>query len=138
MASVSFASLEEGEVLEIAFLKPQGGQVHLQLLVDCGFTGQSCFVLSKDAEELSQASAPASQVAGAIQGVQERAVVTYYVPGLSTQASEIAILADISALSLPPGVQGLAGLRFLRHFRRWGAEQDQNGVWHFILEDDVM
>lgn len=37
-------------------------------------------------------------------------------------------------VSLPDGVVGIAGLRFLRHFRRWGAEQPTSGNWQFVLE----
>jgi predicted aspartyl protease len=66
MAIVFFSSLEQGEVLEVAFLKPQGGQVSLRLLVDSGFTGQSCFVLPEDENDLVHAPAPASQAAGAL------------------------------------------------------------------------
>jgi hypothetical protein len=48
----------------------------------------------------------------------------------------IAIVADTSSLSLPGGVEGLAGLTFLRQFARWGAERRAKG-WQFSLSDDV-
>ncbi len=137
MVTVYFSSLEQGEAVEIAFVKPQGGEVILPLLVDSGFTGQSCFVLPPSAEELAQAPAPASQAAGALSGTQRRVLVTCRVPSLSFDRTVIAILADLSPLDLPPGIQGLAGLRFLRHFRRWGAEQIEDGSWRFFLSTDL-
>jgi hypothetical protein len=68
------------------------------------------------------------------QGTQQRAVVSCRVPALAFQATAVAILADLSGLALPPGVGGLAGLRFLRHFHRWGSEQTDRGDWNFFLE----
>ncbi len=118
MAIVYFPSLDQGDVVEVVFLTPSGNTVSMRLLVDSGFTGQSCFVLPTDAESLAQAAAPASQTAGALSGTQRRVVVTCRIPGLSFERSLIAILADVAALALPPGIQGLAGLRFLRSFRR--------------------
>ncbi len=44
MAIAYFASLPEADTLEIKFLKPSGGEMTCRLLVDSGFTGQSCFV----------------------------------------------------------------------------------------------
>jgi hypothetical protein len=109
----------------------------MPLLVDSGFTGQSCFVLPPDAEPLAQAAATSSQTAGALSGIQRRVVVTCRIPGLSFEGSFIAILADVSALDLPPGIQGLAGFRFLRSFRRWGAVRTDEGSWRFFLSDDL-
>jgi hypothetical protein len=63
--------------------------------------------------------------------------VTCRIPGLSFQRSFIAILADVSELDLPPGIEGMAGLRFLRSFRRWGAVQTNEGSWRFFLSDDL-
>ena len=66
MAVVYFASLAQGELVQLHFLRPDGGEVPLDLLVDSGFTGQSSFVLSDDALDLAHAPAPASQAAGAL------------------------------------------------------------------------
>ena len=136
MPTVSFRSLDQCDVIEVAFQRPSGGEVILPLLVDSGFTGQSCFVLPAEFEELAQAAAPASQTAGALSGLQRRVVVTGRIPGLSFHGSFTAILADTSSLALPPGIQGLAGLRFLRHFRRWGAERADDSAWRFFLSDE--
>ena len=108
----------------------------LPLLVDSGFTGQSCFVLPANVEEFAQAAAPASQTAGALSGTQRRVVVTCRIPGLSLHGSFTAIHADTSSLALPLGIEGMAGLRFLRHFRRWGAERAADSSWRFFLSDE--
>jgi hypothetical protein len=134
MAIAYFPSIEEGETLDVAFSKPQGGEVILRLLVDSGFTGQSCFVLHASADGLAHAAAPASQVTGALRGSQKRVVVSCRIAALSFSVTVIAILADTSGLALPSDVQGIVGLRFLRHFRRWGAEQTEAGAWRFFLE----
>jgi predicted aspartyl protease len=131
-----FSSIEQGETVEVAFSKPQGGDVTLRLLVDSGFTGQSCFVLPEDAGDLAQAPAAASQTAGALQGTQNRIVVSCHIAALSFHLTAMAIVTDTSPLALPPGVHGLAGLRFLRNFRRWGAEQTQPNDWRFFLATD--
>jgi predicted aspartyl protease len=131
-----FSSLEQGETVEVTFSKPQGGEVTLCLLVDSGFTGQSCFVLPDDAGDLAQAPAAAVQAAGALQGTQKRIVVSCHIAALSFHLAAMAILTDTSPLVLPPGVHGLAGLRFLRNFRRWGAEQTQTNDWRFFLATD--
>jgi hypothetical protein len=57
--------------------------------------------------------------------------------GLPFERSFLAILADVAALDLPPGIQGMAGLRFLRSFCRWGAVQTGEGSWRFFLSDDL-
>ena len=54
------------------------------------------------------------------------------ITGLGFTHTLIAILTDLSPLSLPPGVHGMLGLSFLRHFTRWGAEQS-GGRWQFFL-----
>lgn len=136
MAIVYFPSLDQGDVVEVEFLTPSGSTVSMTLLVDSGFTGQSCFVLPTDAESLAQAAATPSQTAGALTGPQRRVVVTCRIPGLAFERSLMAILTDVSALALPPGIQGMAGLRFLRSFRRWGAAQSDDGTWRFFLSDD--
>jgi len=137
MAILWFPSLEAGETIEVAFSKPQGGETTLRLLVDSGFTGQSCFVLPENAGDLVQAPAAASQAAGALQGIQKRVIVVCGIAALSFHAAVIAILADTSPLALPVGIQGLVGLTFLRHYRRWGSEQSEDGGWRFFLATDV-
>ena len=47
------------------------------------------------------------------------------------------IFTDLTPLSLPPAIEGMAGLGFLRHFPRWGAEQNADGSWRFYLSDDL-
>jgi predicted aspartyl protease len=138
MAIAYFSSLEQAETIDVAFAKSQGGELTLRLLVDSGFTGQSCCVLSENAADLAQAAAAAGQAAGALQGVQRRVVVSCHVAALSFHLTAMAILTDVSPLALPPGVQGLVGLQFLRHFRRWGAEQTEGGIWRFFLATDIM
>jgi hypothetical protein len=135
MAIAYFPCLVDADTIEVTFFRPAGGAVALRLLVDSGFTGQSSFVLSDLAHDLAYTTAPSSQAAGAIQGRQHRVVVFCRVPGLPFQSVAIAILADLAPLALPAGVQGIAGLKFLRQFRRCGAEQDDLGAWRFFLAD---
>ena len=137
MSIAYFPSHEAVETLEVAFVKPAGDEVTLRLLVDSGFTGNSSFVLPMSADELSHAQAAASRVMGALQGLQNRIVVTCRVPTLSFRTMAIAILADTSELELPPTVDGMVGLQFLRRFRRWGAEQIDVGSWQFFLQTDA-
>ena len=127
MAVAYFPSLDAAETVEIIFVKPTGGEEAIRLLVDSGFTGRSSFVLPEDRADLAHAQAAASQVAGALQGTRTRVVVSCRVTALSFQTSAIAILADVSGLALPPAVHGLAGLQFLRYFRRWGSERADDG-----------
>lgn len=136
MAIAHFPSLPMAETVEVMFDRPAGGEVSVRLLVDSGFTGQSSFVLPDTATELAHAQAAASQVAGALQGTQLRVVVSFRVPALAFQSTAIAILADTTGLALPPGVAGLVGLRFMRHFHRWGSELTDRGSWEFFLESD--
>jgi hypothetical protein len=131
-----FPSLEQADTLEVVLSKSSGGDVTLRLLVDSGFTGQSCFVLADNADYLQHAPARDSLVSGALHGVQKRTVVKGSVPFLSVQFEVWAILADLTSLTLPPGTQGIVGLRFLRQFRRWGAEKTSDGAWRFFLEID--
>ncbi len=49
MATAYFLSHREADTLEIDFVKPQGDEVRLRLLVDSGFTRGSCFVLAEQA-----------------------------------------------------------------------------------------
>ena len=114
MAIAYYQSLEHAEAVEVVFLRPQGSDVTLRLLVDSGFAGESSFVLPEQLSDLAQASAPKSQVRGALRGAQRRSVVLCRIPQLSLQFAAPAILADMSTLALPVGVQGQAGLQFLR------------------------
>lgn len=134
MAIAHFPSLDDAEAIEVSFLKPQGGEVTLRLLVDSGFTGESSFVLPSGSTGLAHALAAPRQTAGALQGTQKRVLVTARIPALSFQTPGIAILADTAALGLPPGVHGMAGLQFLRNFHRWGSERTEAGGWQFFLE----
>ncbi len=128
-----FPCLEHEDTVEVTFVDPQGGETNLRLLVDSGFTGQSSFVLPQSAAHLAHANAATAETTGALQGVQNRIVVVWRIPVLSFQMVAVAILTDTAGLSLPPGVDGMVGLRFLRHFHRWGAEQSEGG-WRFFLE----
>jgi hypothetical protein len=132
MPIVRYPSLVDAEVIEVEFLKLNGGISTLRLLVDSGFSGRSSFVLPEHFSELFRAEVPAAQTVGALQGMRHRAWVTCRIPALSFQATLIAICADTASLSLPSAVDGLAGLAFLRHFSRWGAEQTDAG-WQFFL-----
>lgn len=134
MPAAYFPCLVDADTIEVAFADPGGGTVVYRLLVDSGFTGQSSFILPTSAAHLAHAQAPTAATAGALQGVQNRIVVVCSIAALSFQTAMIAILADTSGLALPPGVDGMAGLRFLRHFNRWGAEQNPAAVWRFFLE----
>ena len=133
MAIISYPSLDEGDIVDVQFLKPDGEAVSKTLFVDSGFTGQSCFVLSRDAMDLSHAAAPAARTAGALAGMQHRILVICRIPALGFQRTLIAISTDISSLSLPPRVEGMVGLRFLRHFACWGSERTTDGGWRFFL-----
>jgi hypothetical protein len=132
MAVVTFPSLDDAEIIEVEFLTLSEASRPLKLLVDSGFTGKSSLVLGVDAYDLVRAQVPGSQAAGALQGTQHRGWVTCSVAPLSFQCTLIAIFTDLSPLALPPGVHGMAGLNFLRHFTRWGAERAGDG-WRFFL-----
>ena len=134
MAIAYFPSTEQAEILDVVFLRSQGGETTLRLLVDSGFTGESCFVLNATAHDLEQLPADDSQLSGALQGIQKRSMVVGRIPALSICFKALAILADTSNLALPPGVQGMVGLQFLRQFRRWGSELTDAGGWRFFLE----
>ena len=127
-----YPSRDNSEVIEIEFLKLDGEVRSLKLLVDSGFTGKSSFVLTDNALDLFRAEIQPANAVGALQGQQNRAWVTCRIPELSFQSTLIAIVADISSLSLPSEVEGMAGLTFLRQFARWGAEQSETG-WQFLL-----
>jgi hypothetical protein len=135
MGVIYYPSLDDGDVVEVEFLKPDGATVFKTLLVDSGFTGQSCLILSRDAMDLSHAAVPASRTAGALAGMQPRVLIICRIPALAFQRALIAIITDIATLALPPGVEGMVGLRFLRHFARWGAELAADGNWRFFLDN---
>jgi len=135
MARVYYPSLNDGEAITVEFVPLDGGARALQLLIDTGFTGKSSLILGQDAIDLIRAEIPPAQTAGALQGVQNRAWVTCRIPELGCEHTLIAIIADLAALSLPAGIQGMAGLSFLRHFTRWGAEHTANG-WRFFLSEE--
>jgi hypothetical protein len=135
MATVYYPSPDDAEIIDVEFLTLQGSVCVLKLVVDSGFTGKSSLILGSNSSELVRAEIPPSQAAGALQGTQNRGWVTCLIPALSFQCTLIGIITDISPLSLPPGVQGMAGLSFLRHFARWGAERKADG-WQFFLSDD--
>lgn len=136
MAIAYYPSTEQVDVLDVVFSISQKGETTLRLLVDSGFTGESCFVLNATAHELEQMPADDSQVSGALQGMQKRSMVVGRIPALSIHFKALAILADTANLALPPGMQGIVGLRFLRQFRSWGAEKTPDGAWRFFLEID--
>jgi hypothetical protein len=48
MATVSYRSLDDAEVVHVEFLTPPGGFSLLKLLVDSGFPGKSSIILGND------------------------------------------------------------------------------------------
>ena len=134
MPSVFFPSLADAEVIDVELLELDGKFRSLRLLVDSGFTGTNSFVLPDSAVDLVRAALPATPTTGALQGLKDRAWVTCRIDDLSFQATLIAIITDTSSLSLPPGVEGLVGLTFLRQFARWGGQRTASG-WQFFLSD---
>lgn len=136
MATTHFPSLPDSDVIQVHFVTPAGAVVTRRLLVDSGFTGPTSFVLSKSDTGLSHAIVPSSQVTGALQGEYDRVLVMCRVPSVAFQRSLIAMLADLTPLALPDGVEGMAGLRFLRQFTRWGGERGDGG-WRFLLAYDA-
>lgn len=136
MAAVEFPSHPSAEVIGLDFVRADGGMRRLRLLVDSGFTGASSFVIATDSAELVQAAAPTATASGALHGPQVRGWVTFHIPELGLRRSMIAILADLESLALPPGIDGLVGLTFLRQFRQWGAERNAAGAWRFVIENN--
>jgi hypothetical protein len=132
MPTANYPSSSDAEVIEVELLPVAGEARRLKLLVDSGFTGQSCLVLGNDSADLIQAVTAPAAVSGALSGEQSRAWVTCRVPEIGFQKTVIAILTDLAPLALPDGVGGMAGLSFLRQFTRWGAEQSAD-VWRFFL-----
>lgn len=135
MAKVYFSSLDDGDLLEVDFVTPAGKVVSKSLFVDSGFTGQSSFVLSDKDSILIHAHVSSSSAKEALRGAQNRGVVLCQIPGLSFHKSLIAIFAKLSQLSLPSGIDGMAGLNFLRQFAEWGSEKKPVGKWTFFLSD---
>ena len=134
MASISFRSLPDAEVIDLELLTLDGKFRSLRLLVDSGFTGTNSLVLPDTAVDLVRAALPATPTTGALQGLKDRGWVTCRIDELDFQATLIAIITDTSSLSLPPRVEGLAGLTFLRQFASWGGQRTTNG-WQFFLSD---
>jgi hypothetical protein len=134
MPIAHFSSLEHVDVLDLAFSERSGGQRTVRLLVDSGFTGESAFVLPASLKDIALAQVSASEVTGAIQGTHSRSFVLCHVSALTFHYAAFAIITDVGSLSLPPGVDGIVGLQFLRQFQRWGAEQTSDGKWRFFLE----
>ncbi len=134
MTSVFYPSLSDAEVVDVEFLKLDGDVRSLRLLVDSGFTGTSSLVLPVTAVDLIRAALPAKDITGALQGLHDRGWVTARVAGLDFQETVIAIITDTTSLALPSGVEGLAGLIFLRQFAGWGGQRTENG-WQFFLSD---
>lgn len=135
MAVTQFAYFQGLPTVLVTFqtAKPRADVVR-RLLVDSGFTGQSGVVLAAaDAARLRRRKAPASQVAGALVGAHERVWIKCSIPALGFTANLMAISGDLDSLSLPAGIDGLVGLSFLNHFRRWGAERLADD-WVFVLE----
>lgn len=134
VAIAYFPSLGAADVVEVAFASTRGSDLPLRLFVDSGFTGSSSFLLPPDIADLAMSPALTGHVFGAIQGAQLRVIVTCRIPPLSFQSTALAIVTDLGPLGLPAGAQGVAGLRFLRQFQRWGSENGADGAWRFFLE----
>jgi predicted aspartyl protease len=135
MATAFFPSLADAEVIDVEIVRLDGSIKAMRLLVDSGFTGSSSFVLPDSAVDLAIAALPARQTTGALQGSKDRAWVTCRIAALNYEEALIAIIADTTSLSLPAGVDGLAGLTFLRRFDSWGARLTNDG-WQFFLSDE--
>src|ERR1017187_8502426 len=103
MASVSFPSPEAAEIIEVDFVRLDGSTRSLKLLVDTGFTGKSSVIIGANDLDLIRAGLPATETTGALTGSQNRAWVTCRIGAMEFQATMIAIVADVSALSLPIG-----------------------------------
>jgi hypothetical protein len=132
MPTAHFPSPGAAEVIAVEFLTADGSYRRLNLLVDSGFTGRSSLVLGDDAGDLVRAATAPAAGSGALSGEQDRAWVTCRIADIGFQRTVIAILTDLTPLSLPADVQGMPGLTFLRQFDRWGAEQSA-GSWQFFL-----
>lgn len=136
MGTTFWPSAEDAELVEVEFIKLDGASRSLTLLVDSGFTGESSFVLGENAIDLIRADYDPVAVVGAVEGKRRRAFVKCSIPAMAFERTLISIITDISSLALPAGVNGLAGLSFLRQFARWGAESGEAG-WQFYLSDEM-
>ena len=136
MATVFFPFYLDCPVVEVNFHRNDGaGTVRRRLLIDSGFTGRSSFALSSlDERILVQRPAPDTDTRGALQGRQRRIWVTCELPEIQFQDTLLSICTNLSTLTLPNGVHGMAGLMFLRCFKRWGGERKLDGEWYFFLE----
>lgn len=134
MSTASFESLSDADIVEVELLALDGESQRMRLLVDSGFTGTSSLVLPEEFSRFIRADLPETETSGALRGLQRRGWVTCRVPALEPHHTLIAIFTDVSVLSLPESVSGMVGLKFLRHFSRWGAERTVVG-WRFELRD---
>lgn len=135
MSTVTLSSLDSADVIDLDVTSLSGDVRRLQLLVDSGFTGRSSLVLPSELMDYSHADVPEAETSGALHGLQRRGWGSCQVLGFAQARTVIAIFTDVSVLSLPAGVAGMAGLSFLRQFMRWGAEQTDAG-WQFFLSDE--
>jgi len=135
MAIPFFDSLDDCDSVDVEFVSPDGLSIAKRLLVDSGFTGESCFVLPSAMDSFGLATVAASRASGALRGSRSRILLPCRIPALSFERKSIAITTDVSPLSLPPEIDGMAGLSFLRQFPRWGAEQTEDSNWRFYLSD---
>jgi len=133
MPTIHFASLPDAEIVSAEFEKLDGSIIARHLPVDTGFSGASGVLLSIQDADLMWAKLPFANTSGALQGQQQRGVVRVGIAGLLAPRGMAALFADLTSLSLPAGVQGMAGLSFLREFDRWGAERQSDGSWRFGL-----
>ena len=119
MNTVFFQSLFEADVIDMDVISLSGDVHRLRLLVDSGFTGRSSLVLPSELMDFIHADVPEAESFGALHGLQKRGWVSCQIAGLERNQTVIAIFTDVSVLSLPTGVSGMAGLNFLRQFLRW-------------------
>jgi hypothetical protein len=135
MATVFFTCLSDGDIIDVELISPDDKPIRVRLFVDSGFTGESCLIVPDEIGSSALATIAASRASGALQGWQRRVLLTCRISELSFERNLVAIVTDVASLSLPPGVDGMAGLSFLRQFVRWGAEQTQDSGWRFFLSD---
>jgi hypothetical protein len=134
MAIVHYRSLADAEIVDVEFVPLRGRSRSLKLLVDSGFTGTSSLILGNDSRDLIHAVMLPAQATGALRGAQDRAWVACRIRALAFEKKLIAIITNITQLSLPPRVNGMAGLGFLRQFALWGSERTARR-WRFFLSD---
>lgn len=136
MAVASFSFYLDCPIVDVQFQRADGpGTVARRMLIDSGFTGPSAFVLPlADEALLVQRLAPETETAGALHGRHRRIWVACTMPPINFRDTLLAICTDLTPLVLPPLIEGMAGLRFLQRFQRWGGERRGDGRWHFLLE----